>query len=298
MRSTNHSRVRENSARRERDDHVVRTAASAEPRTDPWFYFPVVDTYDKMGTGRFSDLVSGFLRELGSTVWIFVAYTLAGLVPFAVVVLALGVFGGITVVLLAVLSSFGVSAQLIAAIAGAATIGGLWLLGLRLLFGIDLLGPLRRFAGGDGRTETERLLNEVDDHAAELETALDTFRETFDRFERTMRAYDDEPTAERERRIGRLLTELRAHCRELERLAETIEEKRTDADGYHAAGDIRRIQLEASYRRDALESAIERYEVDAESFVREWARRAEIGVDERQRLATDERPETSDGSDR
>lgn len=258
----------------------------------------MVGTYAKMGTKRLSEFVFRFLRDLGSIVWVFVAHTLARLVPFAVVVLALVVFGATVSVLLSVLSPLGVSTQLIAAIAGAATIGGLWLLGLRLLFGIDLYGPLRRLAGGDGRTETERLLDEVDDHVAALDTTLETFHETSDRLERTMRAYDDEPTAERERRIGRLLTELREHCRELERLAETIEEKRTDADGYHAGGDIERVRLEAKHRGDALESAIERYEVDAESYVREWTRTVDIDADERQGLATDGRLETSDGSDR
>ncbi|MFB1064479.1 hypothetical protein [Natrinema sp. H-ect4] len=251
-----------------------------------------------MSTKRLSEIVSAFLREVGSIVWVFVAHTLARLVPFAVVVLALVVFGAIISVLLSVLSSFGVSTRLIAATAGVATIGGLWLLGLRLLVGIDLLGPLRRLAGGDGRTETERLLDEVDDHVAELDTTLETFGEKSDRLERTMRAYDDEPTAERERRIGRLLAELREHCRELERLAETIKEKRTDADGYHAGGDIERVRLEAKHRGDALESAIERYEVDAESYVRERARMVDIDADELQGLAVDEWPETSDGSDR
>lgn len=233
-----------------------------------------------MRTKRLSEYVFRFLRNLGSIVWVFVAQTLARLVPFAVVVLALVVFGVTISVLLSVLSPFGVSTRLIAAIAGAATIGGLWLLGLRLLFDIDLRGPLRRLAGGNGRTETERLLDEVDEHVAELDTTLETFGEKSDRLGQTMRAYGDEPTAERERRIGRLLAELMEHCRELERLAETIEEKRTDADGYHAGGDI------------------ERYEVDAESYVREWARTVDIDADELQGLVSDEWPETSDGSDR
>lgn len=57
-----------------------------------------------MGTKRLSEFVFRFLRDLGSIVWVFVAQTLARLVPFAVVVLALVVFGATISVLLSVLA--------------------------------------------------------------------------------------------------------------------------------------------------------------------------------------------------
>lgn len=164
-----------------------------------------------------------------------------------------------------------------------------------LQFGIDVFGPVRRLVGTEPRRETERPLDEVDDRTTEPDAAVETFLETQTQFERTMRAYDDEPTGERERRIGQLLADLEDQARELERLATTIEERREAALGDPVADDVARIRREATRRRADIESAIAHYDADVDAYVRDWTTWNDSDVEELLELAAADDTATTDG---
>lgn len=103
--------------------------------------------------GHLRSLVVRFGIGVASMVAFFVVFTLAKLVPFAVTVVGLAVFFLGILVLVPIVSPFGVSEQSIAAISGIGTLAGLWVIGLRVLFGVDVLGPLRKLGGTGGREQ-------------------------------------------------------------------------------------------------------------------------------------------------
>lgn len=87
-------------------------------------------------------VVIGSVRFVVEFISIMVLYTLAKLIPFAVVVLCLGVFFFMILILSFLLSPLGVSDQMIAVSAAVGIFTSLWILGLRILFGINILTPL------------------------------------------------------------------------------------------------------------------------------------------------------------
>lgn len=105
------------------------------------------DDYDRHRSGvrRWGTVVVGVVigsvRYAVEFISIMVLFSLAKLIPFAVVVLCLGAFFFMLLILSVLLSPLGVSDQMIAASAAVGVFTSLWILGLRLLFGINILTP-------------------------------------------------------------------------------------------------------------------------------------------------------------
>ncbi|MFP9061689.1 hypothetical protein ACLI4R_14315 [Natrialbaceae archaeon A-chndr2] len=99
--------------------------------------------------------IIGVVRFLTEIISYMIVYLFAKLIPFFVVVICLGVFIVLLSLFSVLLSPFGISDQAIAAVAAVGVFASLWILGLRVLFGISLLTPLtgrvRRWAREDDR---------------------------------------------------------------------------------------------------------------------------------------------------